>query len=86
MFVSFLESYLVVARTQIQSAKNPHMTNTVENIVNEWQGVFVFDGLSVELAIVNTKSHAAVLFLNKEHGCSKRRSTGSNEVLGKEII
>ena len=51
----------------------------IEQIVNPWQRILVFDSDLVEGPVINDHSPAAILLFDKKHWTAKRRSRWSNE-------
>lgn len=65
--ISFRNPHLIVSRSQIKLGKVLSLSNLVEKVRNQWDGILVLHGQLVEGPVVNTQSKRAIMLLLKEN-------------------
>jgi hypothetical protein len=60
----------VVARTKIKFSKEQGTTQFIQEVINEMNGKFVFNGEFVEG--VDVRTHAPITFFLQDHDCKRR--------------
>ena len=67
LLVLFLDGDLPVPAFEIQRCEPAGVMKSVEEIVDPWNGMGIFDHCCIELSKIDTKAEAAILFLDHDH-------------------
>ena len=59
--------HLMIARSEINLGDILGSSKLIKQIINPRQGVLVLDGDCVQVPVINTHSHRAILLLNKQN-------------------
>ena len=65
-FVPLADAYQVIRIAQIELGEDGGMRERLESGTMEGDGVLIFDGDSVKLAVIDTRPQAAILLSHKE--------------------
>ena len=86
LLVLFLDGDLPVPAFEIQHCKPVGAMKSVEEIVDSWDGMGVFDSCCVELSKIDTEAEAPILFLDHDHGGSPGTVGGSYDTGGEHLL
>jgi hypothetical protein len=85
-FVSFGDADQVVGSAKVDLRENARGAQAVEEVGNQWKGVAVLLGDSVETAVVDREAKRSVLLLDEKDRGAGRGLRGSNEVIGEVLV
>ena len=86
LLVLLLDGDLPVPAFEIQHCEPVGAMKSVEEIVDPWDGMGVFDRCCVELSKIDTEAEAAVLFFYHDHGGSPGTIRGSYVTGGEHLL
>src|SRR6476646_1487297 len=68
-----MDSDLMISRSQIDFAEPPRSMEPIEELIDPRKRIAIFNRDPVEITIIDTHPHAAILLLHEEDGSPERR-------------
>ena len=85
MHVFFLEPDLIIGLLQVKRTEILSTMQAVQQLINSWQWILIFDGLVIETSVVHTHAQATIWFCNKQDRCTIRTIAQLYPILFKQI-
>ena len=79
LYFLFLDSQLVVSKSQIYLRKHPSTLQLIKQVIYSWKWVPVLHRHFIQLTIIDVQTKGAILFLYKQYQRSPGRVTRSDE-------
>ena len=79
LYVLFLDSQLVVSRSQIYLREHSSTLQLIKQVIYSWEWVSVLHRHFIQLTIINTQMKGAILLLYKQYQSSLGRVTRLDE-------
>ena len=79
LYVLFLDSQLVVSRSQINLREHSSTLQLIKQVIYSWEWVSIIHRHFIQLMIINAKTKGAILLLYKQYRSSLGRVTRPNE-------
>lgn len=84
--IRWVHADLVVPCPEVQFREEDSVVQLIEQLFDQWNGEFVFDGYVVKLPIVNAKPPRSVLLVNQYDGCCKWALAWPNDPRAKHLL
>jgi hypothetical protein len=76
LYVLFLDSQLVVSRSQIYLREHPNTLQLIKQVIYSWEWVPVLHRHFIQLTIINAKMKGTILLLYKQYRSSQGKLRG----------